>query len=226
MTTAFRLLIKTLTLRTPPRALAYGLMNKVHYLRRTGNRRYEFERLYLDKPDPWDYASSEYEHEKYDRALACLLKWRRASDSALEIGCSIGVFTKMLAHRFGQVVAIDVSKEALAAAKERNRHEQNINFVHANLLRLNLGMRFNVISCAEVLYYIREKDAEAACMTLDQHLADDGIVVFVSGSSLSTDLFYFDGWEEILSSRYHKLFREVVETAVRPYRIAVFSRKA
>ena len=91
MTHAFRLVAKALSLQVPPRALIWGLMNKINYVFRTGNRRFEFERLYLESPDPWNYRSSTYERDKYERILECVLQWRSASESVLEIGCSVGV---------------------------------------------------------------------------------------------------------------------------------------
>src|SRR6266700_2501191 len=108
MTTAFKLIAKVMSFRLPPRALIFGLLNKTHYLLKTGNRRFEFERLYLENPDPWDCESGLYEHDKYERTFACALKWQHVRASALEVGCGTGVFSEMLARHFGKVTAIDV----------------------------------------------------------------------------------------------------------------------
>jgi 2-polyprenyl-3-methyl-5-hydroxy-6-metoxy-1,4-benzoquinol methylase len=132
MTSAFRLIAKAISFQVPPRALVYGLLNKFNYHLRTGNRRFEFERAYVDKPDLWNYHSSPYERQKYERTLARALDWRRASESVLEIGCSVGVFSKMLASHFDKVTAIDVSKEALGAATDYNRAKKNIRFIHSD----------------------------------------------------------------------------------------------
>jgi len=230
MTHAFRLVAKALSLQVPPRALIWGLMNKLNYVFRTGNRRFEFERLYLESPDPWNYRSSTYERDKYQRVLECVLRWRRASGSALEIGCSVGVFSQLMARKFDKVTAIDVSKEALRAAAEHNRDETNIRFSHDDLRSLNLGNRYDVIVCADVLYYIREKDARKVCTQLDRHLAPNGIIVMMTGISDANEdnkpnFFYFDGWEQVLGAYFERVFGEVIQDSLRPYQVVVFSRR-
>jgi hypothetical protein len=52
MTHAFDLIRKVLLRQVPPRAVLWGLLNKLNWKLGTGNRRYEFERLYLERPDP------------------------------------------------------------------------------------------------------------------------------------------------------------------------------
>ena len=226
LTSALRLLAKTVAFQVPPKILVFGLLNKVNYWKRTGNRRFEFERLYLENPDPWDYHSSSYERQKYERVLACTLNLRSASKSALEVGCSVGVFSKMLASHFDKVTAIDVSKEALRAAADHNRAEKNVRFVHKDLRQLSLGDQYNVIVCAEVLYYIREKDAQLVCRQLDRHLAANGIILMVTGiKSGPPDFFYSGGWEEVLAAYFERTFKEIVQEPSRPYQILVFSRR-
>ena len=50
-----------------------------------------FEDLYAADIDPWKFASSGYEREKYAQTLAALPEARYPR--ALEVGCSIGVLT-------------------------------------------------------------------------------------------------------------------------------------
>jgi ubiquinone/menaquinone biosynthesis C-methylase UbiE len=49
-------------------------------------------------------------------------------DTALEIGCGIGRITRALAARAGRVIALDVSDEMLARARELNGHLTNVNW--------------------------------------------------------------------------------------------------
>jgi SAM-dependent methyltransferase len=226
MTGAFRLLGRVLALRVPPRALVWGALNKVHFLLRTGNRRFEFERLYAERGDPWDYQTSRYELAKYRHTLEQLLAWRRGAERALEVGCSIGVFTPMLARHFARVDAIDVSREALRAARARCRYAGNVHLLRGALQSLRLGARYDVIVCAEVLYYIAEKESDRVRQKLDEHLAADGIIVWVTGAgSGGADPFYFDGWEEVLGRRFTPIFREEVADSSRPYRLVVLARR-
>ena len=52
MTHAFDLIRKVLLRQVPPRAALWGFLNKLNWKLGTGNRRYEFECLYLEHPDP------------------------------------------------------------------------------------------------------------------------------------------------------------------------------
>src|SRR6516164_5100154 len=117
MKSAFNLIGRALAGKLPARVISWGLLNMLNRSFRTGNKRFEFERLHLENPDPWQYYSSAYERQKYERTLACTIKWRSASGSALEIGCSVGAFSQMLAEHFIKVTAVDVSREALHAAR-------------------------------------------------------------------------------------------------------------
>jgi 2-polyprenyl-3-methyl-5-hydroxy-6-metoxy-1,4-benzoquinol methylase len=226
MTTAFKLIAKTLSGQVPPRVLVWGLLNTLNRSFGTGNRRFEFERLYLENPDPWNYRWSPYEHQKYDRVLACALKWRNSSESVLEIGCSVGVFSRLLADHFDKVTAIDVSKEALKAAARYHHSAKNVRFMHRDLQSLATDDQYDVIFCAEVLYYIGEKDVEIVCRQLDKYLSARGIILLVTGvSTAQSNSSYFDGWADIFSTRFQQTFMEMVPDPVRPYLIAVFSRR-
>ena len=81
------------------------------------NLRERFDRLYAERPDPWDFETSAYEHAKYDATLAALGDRRYAT--GLEVGCSIGVLTERLAARCAHLLAVDVAEAALARARER-----------------------------------------------------------------------------------------------------------
>ncbi len=76
-----------------------------------------FDRMYAGDPDPWGFTSRWYERRKYALTLAALPcpTW----DRALEVGCSVGVFTAELAARCTSLVALDPSAAALSAARAR-----------------------------------------------------------------------------------------------------------
>jgi 2-polyprenyl-3-methyl-5-hydroxy-6-metoxy-1,4-benzoquinol methylase len=180
----------------------------------------------LETPDPWAITPVFYEREKYDRSLALALIWRKSCQTALEVGCSVGAFSQMLASHFDEVTAIDVSKAALSGAARHNHAANNIRFVHGDLRSLKLDRQYDLIVCAEVLYYIREKDAETVCRQLERHLAANGIILMVTGIPRGKpDFFYFNGWEEILATYFKRVFKETVGDPSRPYEIVVFSRR-
>jgi SAM-dependent methyltransferase len=234
MTTAFDLIRRALSREVPARAVLWGVLNMINRNLGTGNRRFEFERLYLDHEDPWSYRSSEYERLKYQRTLESILQWRHGARAVLEIGCSIGVFSKILSPHFERCTAIDISIEALRAATNYNRDAGNIRFLRQDLRSMDLGTQFDVIVCAEILYYILEKDSVKASQTLSKHLAPDGIIVCVAGCSSGesdpgngpeNDPMYFSDWQNALSADFSTILEDDVEDPLRPYRIVVLSRR-
>lgn len=218
MGTSLNLIVKVISLQVPPTVLIYAAMNRLQLLMKTGNRRFEFERGYLERPDPWNYHSSLYEREKYERTLARAIEWRTASKSALEIGCSVGVFSRMLADHFDHVTAVDISTVALRLAADYNRAQTNIHFARRYAQSLNLGEPYDVIFCAELFYYISRSDMYRVCEQLQRHLAPAGIVVLATGLASAKH-------EDVLAETFERRFQETVEHPSRPYRISVFSRK-
>jgi SAM-dependent methyltransferase len=110
-----------------------------------------FEDLYAADRDPWQFETSEYEAEKYDRTIAALEGRRYAR--GLEVGCSIGVLTRRLTGSCHALLALDVSERAVAEAQERLR---NVPGVRVERCCLPEGMPdgpFDLIVCSEVLYY-------------------------------------------------------------------------
>lgn len=189
----------------------------MNYWFRTGDNRFEFERMYLEKSDPWELRSSPYEREKYRHTLDTILEHRRSPERVLEAGCSIGSFTAMLAEQFAEVVAIDFSDEALARAAEHCLCAGNIHFIRADLQSLNVDGTFDVIVCAEILYYIDERHSGAVCTQLQRLLAANGIIVVVGGDDAAADF-----WERVLTARFHPILTDIVSDHRRPYKIVLF----
>lgn len=136
-----------------------------------------FEDLYEQSPDPWDFETSPYERKKYERTLGVLQgrRYRRA----LEVGCSIGVFTTMLVPLCDEVRAVDVSEKAVAAARNRLA-----GFPHARVERRRLPEQtpegpFDLIVVSEVLYYWPEEVMLAALRRFEEALAPGGVLLAV-----------------------------------------------
>lgn len=115
-----------------------------------------FEELYSADIDPWAFRTSVYEKAKYAATLAALPKQGYAS--ALEIGCSIGELTVLLAQRAGHLTAVDTSMVALHAAKKRCTGCHNVSFVQAHVPRGSWAGHYDLIVLSEVLYYLDPVD--------------------------------------------------------------------
>jgi SAM-dependent methyltransferase len=114
--------------------------------------RERFDELYRDSADPWGYTSSAYEREKYADTIAALPE--RELGRVLEVGCSIGVFTAMLAPHCNELVAIDFSAGALALAHERVADLDRVELVQASFPEQVPDGEWDLILCSEVLYYL------------------------------------------------------------------------
>lgn len=112
-----------------------------------------FDSRYLsaEDRDPWSYASSPYERQKYRRTLGALPSRRFAR--ALEAGCSIGVFTTLLAERCDELVAVDFSEPALAEARRRTAGLAGVEVLRRDLPAEMPAGPFDLIVFSEVLYY-------------------------------------------------------------------------
>ncbi|HEX4729783.1 MAG TPA: SAM-dependent methyltransferase [Solirubrobacterales bacterium] len=135
-----------------------------------------FERLARGSEDPWDYATSEYEQGKYRQTLDYLPK---RTGRTLELGCSVGVFTAMLAPRCERLVAVDFSPTALERARERLRGAENVELLCRRLPEEMPDGPFDTIVCAEVLYYWSADLVREGLRRIEAALAPGGTLLAV-----------------------------------------------
>jgi predicted TPR repeat methyltransferase len=136
-----------------------------------------FEGLYAESGDPWDFETSEYERNKYGRTLEVL--GERRFRRALEAGASIGVFTVMLADHCEELLAVDVSERAVAAARERLSGRRNVRVERRTLPEEMPDGPFDLIVASEVLYYFTREDLIAALEAFERELARRGALLAV-----------------------------------------------
>jgi 2-polyprenyl-3-methyl-5-hydroxy-6-metoxy-1,4-benzoquinol methylase len=191
---------------------------------KTGKRRAEFEHKYRTEGDHFGYLTKPYEHEKYRRTLDAALRLRRGRGAALEIGCSVGVFTKMIASEFEAVTATDIAAEALRITAEQVAGAGAVTYAQSDLVSLKLEKTFDVIFVAEVLMYVREPEGPLVLDVLDRHLKPDGIIIEVTQADRSPSPKFFYAWDRIIASRFPVLWRETTPDATRPYEIVAYAR--
>jgi SAM-dependent methyltransferase len=111
-----------------------------------------FDELYARDGDPWEFATSDYERDKYAATLGALSRpfYRRG----FEIGCSVGVLTQQLAARVGRLLAVDVVESALQAARERCRDLASVDFKQMRVPDVLPAGPFDLIMVSEVAYYL------------------------------------------------------------------------
>jgi SAM-dependent methyltransferase len=141
-----------------------------------------FRELYRTNADPWTYAASTYERQKYDATLNALPRARYRS--ALELGCSVGVFTALLAARCDELVAVDVSEDALAQAAQRCRGTPHVRFAACDLLTDFPAGRFDLVTFCELGFYFGPNDRRQIRDAIAEALFSGGDLVLVHWTPL------------------------------------------
>lgn len=136
-----------------------------------------FEDLYAKTPDPWRFATSDYERAKYDATLAALPRSRYSR--ALEIGCSIGVLTRRLAARCDRLVATDIAEQPLRAARLRLADSPGVEFLRGAAPADWPHGTFDLIVLSEVVYYLSPTDVDAMADRVVGALQPEGDLVLV-----------------------------------------------
>ena len=136
-----------------------------------------FTQIYAAKDDPWNFESSPYEAQKYNATIDALCNnhYRKA----LEIGCSIGVLTNMLAEKCLHLLATDIAEKALDFAKIRCGDLKNVTFKKLSFPHEVPDDRFDLIIISEVAYYLSEEDWKFAIHKLYDMLPENGEIVLV-----------------------------------------------
>lgn len=144
-----------------------------------------FDRIYQARTDPWDFATSPYEREKYERTVASLTRDRYAN--AFEIGCSIGVLTHSLAAKCDHLLSVDVSEAALQQARERNSDSVNIEFQRLAVPEEYPHDAFDLTVVSEVGYYLSFEDLKTLAGHIHQHTKPEGQLLLVHWVPLVED---------------------------------------
>ena len=130
-----------------------------------------FDDVYAAKDDPWDFATSEYEAGKYRETLATLPRERY--QNALEIGCSIGVQTAMLAERCDHLLGVDISERALEQARRRCAGFPNVRLERFAIPGEFPEGSFDLIVLSEVGYYFSLPDLERVAGRITGRATED-----------------------------------------------------
>lgn len=141
-------------------------------------RQTHFETLYRADPDPWNYALSPYEQQKFAATLAGLHRPHYAS--GIEVGCSIGVLSAGLQRRCDRFLGLDLSPTALQLAHRRLAHCSNVALRQVDVPHHWPRRRADLIMLSEVLYYLDAEELSALAGHVHRSLLPGGEVVIVS----------------------------------------------
>ena len=134
-----------------------------------------FDSFYAAERDPWGFETRWYEHRKRSLTLGALPRARFAS--ALELGCSIGVFTEMLATCCDTVLAVDISAEPLRIASARLAGHPEVVFERHSVPAEWPAGQFDLIVLSEVGYYSSAADLRRLLERCRASLSPEGALV-------------------------------------------------
>lgn len=179
------------------------------------------------KSDPWNYANSPYEQQKYERTMELLPPAPTADGvhpSVLEVGCSEGVFTEILARspKVRSVVGVDVAESAVERARERCAGLDNVSLHLGDVREVPLAGGFTAAFCAETLSHMGSwQNLRSVCDTMVGLLQSGGSVVLVDSFPKGRFLHKpFRMHRDLELTR-----REVFDDPIRPYMISVLTRR-
>jgi trans-aconitate methyltransferase len=144
-----------------------------------------FKQLYDASADPWGYRTSPYEQAKYRKTIEVLEN--RSFRSAFEVGCSIGVMTRLLAPRCAAILAVDIIEQPLIAARVACAHQPWVRFARIRVPQEWPDATFDLIVLSEVLYFLSPEDIGTVADRTAESLAVNGMVLLVNWRGRSDD---------------------------------------
>lgn len=144
-----------------------------------------FEKRYRADPDPWRFATSAYERERYAVTMKALTLDRYAH--AFEPGCSIGELTALLAPRCDRLLATDVSPTAVEKACRRCAGYDNVRVECGDLRTVALDTPLDLIVLSELAYYFEAEQLEVIAHRLAAALGAGGTLLAVHWLGESVD---------------------------------------
>ena len=105
---------------------------------------------------------------------------------ALELGCGTGLFTSMFAETGAELVAVDISPDLLAMARERELPQGKVLFLEKRFEDCEIDGPFDAVIGSSVLHHLDLKEALSHILDL---LVPAGILSFAEPNMLNPQIF-------------------------------------
>ena len=143
-----------------------------------------FERLYAANPDPWNFAASAYEAQKYVATLAML--GERHFARGLEVGCSIGVST-IACGAVSAIIGGRYCGTGGGPGKARCAGAPHITFECVQVPQNWPVGQFDLVVLSEVLYFLNPVDIARTAALADASLVAGGVILLVNYTEILTN---------------------------------------
>lgn len=162
----------------------------------------------------------------YDRGVVAALNAipRPYYTSALQVGCSIDVFTNALAARCERLLAIDASLDVLDQAQRNCADQSNVRFERRAIPHEYPSGPFDLITICEIGLYLNSNELRALRELVTEHSAPGAHAVLVHLTPCLNG-------EATAAQEVHRIFRECREFthlhgfSVSSYRLDVLERR-
>ena len=144
-----------------------------------------FEAQYRASPDPWRFACSPYELQRYQATLSALSQ--PSYERAFEPGCSVGVLTAALASRCRSVLACDIAQSAVSLARARCKEFSHVTIVQGDVAETIPRQAFDLIIFSELGYYFSAPVLHDVALRVAGHLEPGGEFIAVHWLGRSAD---------------------------------------
>lgn len=175
---------------------------------------------YLATPDPWGFVTSGYERQKYDVVLSAVGDQHH---NAIEIGCSVGVFTQRLAEHCDHLLAIDTAETALDAARRRCSDLPQVEFRQTIFPDDLPEDRFDLVVLAEAGYFWTAPDLDLFLGWLKRSLTPGGQFILVHWTGGSDYPLTGDQVHDHVATKTHGFLRSTHKSFEDFYRLDVFA---
>ena len=156
-------------------------MNRVSQSQETV--RADFDRIALLADESWNH--NNHYHSYLIKRIPSSCK------AALEIGCGMGTFSRLLAARSEQVLALDLSPQMIRIAQERSKQYPNIHFEVADALTREFSdEEFDCIVSIATLHHL---PMETVLRKIKRMLK-------AGGTFIGLDLFRIEGLSDVFTS--------------------------
>jgi len=149
----------------------------------------DFDRIAMVADDGWDHNVHYHQYLLNQIPLPC--------GTVLEIGCGTGAFSRLLAQRAKQVVAVDLSPQMICLAKDRSSQYPNIEYRTVDVMthHFDEGVDNEKFDCIVSIATLHHLEMEQILPKIRRLLKSDGLFVCL-------DLLRMRGITDLLLSAF------------------------
>ena len=182
-----------------------------------------FDGVYATSDDPWSFETSDYERQKYQHSLESLSRERYGT--GLEIGCSIGVLSQLLAEHCEELLSIDIAEKPLVQARRRLADQPHVRFERMTVPEEFPAGGFDLIVVSEVGYYWSPEDLQRAIAKIKSALRPGGELLLVHFTPYVPDYpLTGDEVHEAFANELGRGFRRLRAERAPRYRLETYVR--